>query len=55
MKPYNYSEIKILDIPLEGIELIPESIVIINNNTVSIRITNQIDLRFAGNLLIIKG
>lgn len=24
MKPYNYSEIKILDIPLEGIELIPE-------------------------------
>ena len=24
MKPYNYSEIKTLDIPLEGIELIPE-------------------------------
>lgn len=24
MKPYNYSEIKIIDIPLEGIELIPE-------------------------------
>lgn len=24
MKPYDYSEIKILDIPLEGIELIPE-------------------------------
>ena len=25
MKPYDYSEIKILDIPLEGIELIPET------------------------------
>lgn len=36
-------------------ELKPESIVLINNNTVSIRITNEIDLRFIGSLLISKG